>query len=196
MDETSPDSFEDASIPLPWKKTSGKQCKLPPNVTDIDGFYVAGTIFDISSISLTSNQEIFCSVVQFHAALLKRPESYPSNERPILLTVHSNQEVLAVFVELTYIIDPSLLETVKHRMVLFPGMLNNIPENPVTFASSNEQNLPLPSSMLFAIHRACARVAHLSGAEQHVDDLLDLDDTDPVTHDGPMVVIGEVSQKS
>ncbi|KAK0501430.1 hypothetical protein EDD18DRAFT_1458934 [Armillaria luteobubalina] len=58
--------------------------------------------------------------------------------------------------------------------VLFPGMLSNIPENPVTF-TSNEPNLPLPSPVLLALHRACTRVAHLSGADQYVDELLDSD---------------------
>ncbi|KAK0239126.1 hypothetical protein EDD85DRAFT_951344 [Armillaria nabsnona] len=54
-----------------------------------------------------------------------------------------------------------------------PGVLFTIPENPVTFTTSDEKILPLPSPVLLALHRACVRVAHFSGGDQYVDDLLD-----------------------
>ncbi|KAK0467013.1 uncharacterized protein EV420DRAFT_660011 [Desarmillaria tabescens] len=59
---------------------------------------------------------------------------------------------------------------------LLPGVLRTIPENPVTFTTSDEQNLPLPSPVLLALHRACVRVAHFSGAGAYVSDLLSDDD--------------------
>ncbi|PBK92936.1 hypothetical protein ARMGADRAFT_1165250 [Armillaria gallica] len=62
--------------------------------------------------------------------------------------------------------------------VLHPPFLNMIPENPVTFTTPDEKSLPLPSPALLALHRACARVAHLSGAGRYVHDLLDMDDTE------------------
>ncbi|KAK0217788.1 hypothetical protein IW262DRAFT_1463028 [Armillaria fumosa] len=62
--------------------------------------------------------------------------------------------------------------------VLFPGMLSDIPENPVMFTTPDEQNLPLPSPVLFALHRACMHIAHFSGADQYVDELLASDDTE------------------
>ncbi|PBK78541.1 hypothetical protein ARMSODRAFT_1078079 [Armillaria solidipes] len=57
------------------------------------------------------------------------------------------------------------------------GALYMIPENPVTFTTPDEKSLPLPSPALLALHRACVRVAHLSGAGSYVHDLLDMDDT-------------------
>ncbi|KAK0449775.1 uncharacterized protein EV420DRAFT_764327 [Desarmillaria tabescens] len=57
-----------------------------------------------------------------------------------------------------------------------PSVLNTIPENPVTFTTSDEENLPLPSPALLALHRACTRVAHFSGAGSYIDDLLEMDD--------------------
>ncbi|PBK69277.1 hypothetical protein ARMSODRAFT_1004521 [Armillaria solidipes] len=50
-----------------------------------------------------------------------------------------------------------------------PGVLFTIPENPVTFTTSDETILPLPSPVLLALHRACVRVAHFSGGGQYVD---------------------------
>ncbi|KAF9062237.1 hypothetical protein BDP27DRAFT_1233929 [Rhodocollybia butyracea] len=41
----------------------------------------------------------------------------------------------------------------------------------VTFRSSDPEKLPLPSPELLALHAACAKVAHLSGAAEHVDKL-------------------------
>ncbi|KAK0239757.1 hypothetical protein EDD85DRAFT_462036 [Armillaria nabsnona] len=57
-------------------------------------------------------------------------------------------------------------------------ILYMISENPVTFTTPDEKSLPLPSPALLALHRACARVAHLSGAGRYVHDLLDTDDTE------------------
>lgn len=40
--------------------------------------------------------------------------------------------------------------------------------NPVTFTSSNLEDHPLPANEFFQLHRACARVFHLSGAAEYV----------------------------
>ncbi|KAK0449776.1 uncharacterized protein EV420DRAFT_1275047, partial [Desarmillaria tabescens] len=53
---------------------------------------------------------------------------------------------------------------------LFDKMLSHIPENPVTFTTDDPENFPLPSPFLLALHRACARVAHFSGAFYQDDD--------------------------
>ncbi|KAI6047011.1 hypothetical protein EDC04DRAFT_2557393 [Pisolithus marmoratus] len=41
----------------------------------------------------------------------------------------------------------------------------------VTFSTPDPKKLPLPSPMYLAIHAACAKVAHLSGAAQYIADI-------------------------
>jgi len=52
----------------------------------------------------------------------------------------------------------------------------------VTFSSST--GAPLPNRQLLALHAVCARVAHLSGAFQAIDELEDVEDTCALTFDG------------
>ncbi|RDB20369.1 hypothetical protein Hypma_012576 [Hypsizygus marmoreus] len=40
----------------------------------------------------------------------------------------------------------------------------------VTFSTPDPEHLPLPSADLLALHAACAKVAHLSGAAEYLDD--------------------------
>ncbi|KZT08965.1 uncharacterized protein LAESUDRAFT_723269 [Laetiporus sulphureus 93-53] len=55
----------------------------------------------------------------------------------------------------------------------------------VTLTSSNPTTLPLPSPELLALHAACAKVAHLSGAGAYIDELDgDLEDLDVLADDG------------
>ena len=60
-----------------------------------------------------------------------------------------------------------------------PVVLANLPQT-VTFTAQN--NLPLPSSHYLALHAACAKVAHLSGAGDTVD--RDIDTTRVLARDG------------
>ncbi|EEB95421.1 hypothetical protein MPER_05615 [Moniliophthora perniciosa FA553] len=54
----------------------------------------------------------------------------------------------------------------------------------ITFVSSDSE-LPLPSPELLALHAACAKVAHLSGAAAYIDQLdRDTDDMCVLAHDG------------
>jgi hypothetical protein len=47
-----------------------------------------------------------------------------------------------------------------------------VPKKQVTFTSSDPTRYPdLPSPKLLALHAACAKVAHLSGAGEYVDSL-------------------------
>jgi hypothetical protein len=43
--------------------------------------------------------------------------------------------------------------------------------NPITFQT--ETDLPLPNPDYLRIHAACCRVAHLSGASEHMDEILE-----------------------
>ena len=55
----------------------------------------------------------------------------------------------------------------------------------VTFTSSDPTGLPVPSSELLALHAACAKVAHLSGAGEQIDKFdRDLDDLGILALDG------------
>ncbi|KAK0199866.1 hypothetical protein DFS33DRAFT_1365519 [Desarmillaria ectypa] len=49
------------------------------------------------------------------------------------------------------------------------SLLDRLPSRIVTFATPNPQALPLPSPAYLAIHAACCRVAHLSGAAEYVE---------------------------
>jgi len=51
--------------------------------------------------------------------------------------------------------------------------------------TSASARLPLPSHVYLEIHAACCRVAHLSGAGEYIDKLLeDLEDTRVLSEDG------------
>lgn len=48
-----------------------------------------------------------------------------------------------------------------------------LPEDQVTFTTPDPVKLPLPSPRLLALHAACAKVAHLSGAGEYIDRILE-----------------------
>jgi len=55
--------------------------------------------------------------------------------------------------------------------------------NPITFQT--ESNLPLPNPEYLRIHAVCCRVAHLSGAAEQMDKILeDLEDMQVLSKDG------------
>jgi hypothetical protein len=63
-------------------------------------------------------------------------------------------------------------------------MQAQVPEK-VTFTSSDPITLPTPSSELLALHAACAKVSHFSGAGEEIDELdRDLDDLRVLAADG------------
>jgi len=58
-----------------------------------------------------------------------------------------------------------------------PYTLRGYPEY-VTFTTPDQDKLPVPSPTYLAIHAACAKVAHLSGAAECIDKLYrDMDDS-------------------
>ncbi|KAI6012252.1 hypothetical protein EDC04DRAFT_2905058 [Pisolithus marmoratus] len=55
----------------------------------------------------------------------------------------------------------------------------------VTFSTPDPQRLPLPSPTYLAIHAACAKVAHLSGAAEYIEKILRrMEDTCVLAEDG------------
>jgi hypothetical protein len=55
----------------------------------------------------------------------------------------------------------------------------------VKFSTEDSKNLPLPSPEYLKIHGACARIAHLSGAGEYIDQILrELEDTKFLSEDG------------
>jgi hypothetical protein len=53
------------------------------------------------------------------------------------------------------------------------------------FSTPDPVKLPLPSPHLLALHAACAQVAHLSGAGEYVDRILeDMEEMCVLAHDG------------
>jgi len=62
----------------------------------------------------------------------------------------------------------------------------------VTFTTPDEVKLPVPSPEYLAIHAACAKVAHLSGAGEHIDKILrEMEDTKVLSKDGASAEILE-----
>jgi hypothetical protein len=60
----------------------------------------------------------------------------------------------------------------------------HVPEE-VIFTSSDPTTLPVSSSELLALHAACAKVAHFSGAREQIDELdRELDDLHVLAFDG------------
>jgi hypothetical protein len=60
-----------------------------------------------------------------------------------------------------------------------------VPTEKITLTSPDTINLPIPSPELIALHAACARVAHLSGAGAYIDEFdQDADDLDVLACDG------------
>ena len=49
-----------------------------------------------------------------------------------------------------------------------PRILTGFPRT-VTFSTDDPVNLPVPSPNYLALHAACAKVAHLSGAAEYID---------------------------
>jgi len=65
-----------------------------------------------------------------------------------------------------------------------PFILNDYPEY-VTFKTPDPVQFPVPSAAYLAIHAACARVAHLSGAGACIDKLYrDMDDSTTLDPNG------------
>jgi len=53
---------------------------------------------------------------------------------------------------------------------IMPEFLNDYPPY-VTFTTPDQEKLPVPSPTYLAIHAACTKVAHLSGARECIDKL-------------------------
>ena len=58
-----------------------------------------------------------------------------------------------------------------------------VPEKVVTLTSTNP-DLPLPNPEYFKLHRACARVLHLSGAAEYIDDVIQREELLKETSEG------------
>ena len=55
----------------------------------------------------------------------------------------------------------------------------------IEFTTPDPETLPLPSPEYLQIHAACAKVAHLSGAAEHMDKILrELEDIRVLSKDG------------
>ena len=55
----------------------------------------------------------------------------------------------------------------------------------VKFATEDPENLPLPSPEYLKIHAACAKIAHMSGAGEYIDQISrELEETNVLSEDG------------
>ena len=60
----------------------------------------------------------------------------------------------------------------------------------VTFTTPKLDELPLPSRDYLALHAACAKVAHCSGAAEYIDRMdTDLDETFVLAEDGTSAAV-------
>ncbi|KAK0216735.1 hypothetical protein EDD85DRAFT_798168 [Armillaria nabsnona] len=67
---------------------------------------------------------------------------------------------------------------------LYPQYRRRLPTE-VTFTTSDQENLPVPSEAFLTLHAACAKVAHLSGAAEYIDKSdRDVEDLSVLAYDG------------
>ncbi|KAK7034709.1 hypothetical protein VNI00_012116 [Paramarasmius palmivorus] len=89
--------------------------------------------------------------------------------------IHDAFDRLELWFEATEIKDCYRVETVPEYD----------PDRPPTIMFTSTSVLPAPSPELLALHAACAKVAHLSGAAAYIDELdEDTDDLPVLAHDG------------
>ncbi|KAI0047469.1 hypothetical protein FA95DRAFT_1606064 [Auriscalpium vulgare] len=55
-------------------------------------------------------------------------------------------------------------------------LARRVPENPITFTSTNPKEYPLPDPLLLSLQRTCARVMHLSGAGVHIWKVMEVEE--------------------
>lgn len=73
------------------------------------------------------------------------------------------------------------------------GILDNLnPARLVTFTTPDPERLPVPSGEYLALHAACTKVAHFSGAGEYADSVLrEMEDTSVLSSDGSSAAILE-----
>ncbi|KAG2008082.1 hypothetical protein CC2G_013552 [Coprinopsis cinerea AmutBmut pab1-1] len=95
------------------------------------------------------------------------------NVMALSLEVHEPFESLVFWLPNTYDIQS-----------LYPPELLGLPKT-VRFESSDPERLPLPNPRCLEIHAACAKVAHLSGAAEYLENVLrDYEETRVLAEDG------------
>ncbi|KAK0475926.1 hypothetical protein IW261DRAFT_1493671 [Armillaria novae-zelandiae] len=94
--------------------------------------------------------------------------------------IHRLENILTLSPSLQDFFDQSALwfEAVENQpntytiVSTISSVLERLPSRVVTFTTPNTNVLPLPSPAYLAIHAACCRVAHLSGAAEYVEKVL------------------------
>lgn len=73
------------------------------------------------------------------------------------------------------------------------GILDNLnPARLVTFTTPDPDRLPVPSREYLALHAACTKVVHFSGAGEYADSVLrEIEDTSALSSDGSSAAILE-----
>ncbi|KAJ4466779.1 hypothetical protein C8R41DRAFT_856243 [Lentinula lateritia] len=109
------------------------------------------------------------------------PKIHPLfNTMTLVTVVHDYFDQLKLWFEAT---------TTPHRYEIkclnpFEPILRNMP-SPFTTFTTSDPRLPLPDPALLALHATCAKVAHLSGAGEHIDRVhRDLRRLDVLAEDG------------
>ncbi|KAI5999981.1 hypothetical protein EDD15DRAFT_2362512 [Pisolithus albus] len=94
------------------------------------------------------------------------------------VTLHALFDMLLIYLTATEVPNRYRLEGVKDWCVA------NRPEY-ATFSTPDPEKYPLPNPAYLAIHAACVKVAHLSGATEHIEEVLRrLEDTFVLAEDG------------
>ncbi|KAF8810920.1 hypothetical protein BYT27DRAFT_7185242 [Phlegmacium glaucopus] len=108
------------------------------------------------------------------------------NVLTLSVEVHGKFDALKLWFEPTNKTNTYTVQT-PHTRYLRPSY-----KPTVTFTTPDEDKLPVPSSEYLAIHAACAKVAHLSGAGEHIDKILrEMEDTKVLSKDGASAEILE-----
>ncbi|KAK0217286.1 hypothetical protein IW262DRAFT_1449609 [Armillaria fumosa] len=96
--------------------------------------------------------------------------------------VHVLFDRLKIWFEKTDVTDCYNIRSFEPQFFEFPTQ--------VTFTTSDNEQLPVPSAALLTLHATCAKVAHLSGAAERIDKLdRDAEDLGVLAHDGSSGVV-------
>ncbi|KAF8239177.1 hypothetical protein L208DRAFT_119564 [Tricholoma matsutake] len=144
------------------------------------------TYFDVSTTRTSSNEKDYAASV---LAVLKRfgfdienlngPKVHSLyNVMTMQKDVHDWFDRLEMWFEATNVTNCYRVKAV------YDYEYHKLPER-ITFTTPNHDTLPVPSPKLLALHAACAKVAHLSGAGEYIDKIdRDVEDLGVLSYDG------------
>ncbi|KAI5999983.1 hypothetical protein EDD15DRAFT_2362514 [Pisolithus albus] len=112
---------------------------------------------------------------ELNGALIHRLDNVMTMER----TTHQLFDSLQIYFTATEVANTYKLDAIRDYCPPYTS------SRYVTFSTPDPEKYPLPNPTYLAIHAACAKVAHLSGAAEHIEEVLSrFEDTSVLAEDG------------